>query len=274
MKFNKTKLKKIIKEEVEALQKEGIFDFFKKKKKEEPAPEPEPEAPSEEELKAQAIEKIKDMFYLGSDDEKHMRYFRDSNTYSLRNGFTGRAMETGHFAAEDVADQFDEYPLKHNAKNMHFKDSIAQAIYNQTGKVPSKSYVEGVVDTLTRAAKDRYEYMTRDMRTGGSSSSSRKSEFDKWQSGEGDNYNYMTRMEEKKEMKLTKEKLKQIIKEELKNIMKKEGLDQGEKDDLASLKSKEKALAAKRSKNDSDALKDEHDALKDKIKALKDKEHQ
>ena len=81
-------------------------------------------------------------------------------------------------------------------------------------------------------------------------------------------------LDEKKEMKLTKEKLKQIIKEELKNIMKKEGLDQGEKDDLASLKSKEKALAAKRSKNDSDALKDEHDALKDKIKALKDKEHQ
>jgi hypothetical protein len=212
-------LKRIVAEEVakmeiDAVQKEGIFDFFRKKKKEEPAPEPEPEAPSEKELEAQAIEKIKDMFYLGSDDEKHMGYFRDSRTYSLRNGFTGRAMETGHFGAEDVADQFDEYPLKHNAENMHLKDSIAQAIYNQIGKVPSKSYVEGVVDTLTRAAKDRYEYMTRDV-GGGSSSSSRKSGFDKWQSGEGDNYNYMTRMEN-----LSKKQLAKIVKEELAQLKK------------------------------------------------------
>ena len=203
----------IAKMEIDAVQKEGIFDFFRKKKKEEPAPEPEPEAPSEKELEAQAIEKIKDMFYLGSDDQKHMRYFRDSGTYSLRNGFTGRAMETGHYAAEDVADQFDKYPLKSNAENMHLKDSIAQAIYNQTGKVPSKSYVEGVVDTLTRAAKDRYEYMTRDV--GGGSSSSRKSEFDKWQSGEGDNYNYMTRMES-----VSKKQLAKIVKEELAKLKK------------------------------------------------------
>jgi len=213
----KDMLKRIVAEElakmeIEAVQKEGIFDFFKKKK-EEPKAEPVPEAPSEEELEAQAIEKIKDMFYLGSDDEKHMRYFRDSRTYSLRNGFTGRAMETGHFDAEDVADQFDEYPLKHNAENMSLQDAIAQAIYNQNPK-PSKSYVEGVVDTLTRAAKDRYEYMTRDS-GGGSSSSSRKSGFDKWQSGEGDNYNYMTRMES-----VSKKQLAKIVKEELAQLKK------------------------------------------------------
>ncbi len=80
--------------------------------------------------------------------------------------------------------------------------------------MPSKSYVEGVVDTLTRAAKDRYEYMTRDV-GGGSSSSSRKSGFDKWQSGEGDNYNYMTRMEN-----LSKKQLAKIVKEELAQLKK------------------------------------------------------
>ena len=45
--------------------------------------------------------------------------------------------------------------------------------------------------------------------------SGRKSGFDKWQSGEGDNYNYMTRMEEGK---ITKDALKSLIAEELTNI--------------------------------------------------------
>ena len=74
-------------------------------------------------------------------------------------------------------------------------------------------------------------------------------------------------------MKLTKDKLKQIIKEEIKKLLN-EGLDQDEKDELVSLKKKDRALAAKRSKTDSNTDKEEHDALKDKIKALEDKEHQ
>ena len=271
MKFNKTKLKKIIKEEVEALQKEGIFDFFKKKKKEEPAPEPEPEAPSEEELKAQAIERIKDSIYMPAESIAHIDYFNKpgfDGKNGLRGAFTGNRMKFGHYAADGVADKLGKL---YRLADRDLYLAVATAIYSHNSKA-DEEYIRGVVDTLVAAAKDRYEYMKRDV--GSYNPSSRKSEFDKWQSGEGDNYNYMTRMEEKKEMKLTKEKLKQIIKEELNNIMKKEGLDQGEKDDLASLKSKEKALAAKRSKNDSNALKDEHDALKDKIKALKDKEHQ
>ena len=73
-------------------------------------------------------------------------------------------------------------------------------------------------------------------------------------------------------MGITVKQLKQLIKEELARV-RKEGLDKGEEDKLASLEKKEKALAAKRSKNDSNAAKEEHDALKDKIKNLKDKEH-
>jgi hypothetical protein len=209
MKITKQRLKEIIAEELQGAKNEGIFDFFKKKKKkEEPAPEPESQEPSEEELKAQAIETIKDTFYLGDDDYKHMRYFND-NWRGIGSAFTGDYMERGHYAADNVADQFDKYPLKHNVKNMPLKDAIAQAIYLVNPQA-DRSYIKGVVETLSRAAKDRYEYMTRDV--GGSSSSSKKSEFDKWQSGEGDNYNYMTRMEEGK---ITRRDLKSLIAEEL-----------------------------------------------------------
>jgi len=211
MKITKQRLKEIIAEELKGAKNEGIFDFFKKKKKEEPAPEPEPEGPSEKELEAQAIEKIKDTFFLDSDDEKHMRWFRDGYA-GLARAFTGKAMETGHYAADNVADQFDKDPLKYNVDNMSLEEAIAQAIYIVNPKA-DRSYIKGVVDTLSRAAKDRYEYMTRDV-GGSSSSSSRKSGFDKWQSGEGDNYNYMTRMEEGK---ITKSALKSLIAEELAN---------------------------------------------------------
>ena len=210
MKITKQRLKEVIAEELQGAKNEGIFDFFKKKKKkEEPASVPEPEGPSEKELEAQAIETIKDTFILGYDDIKHMSWFRDGYA-GLARAFTGKAMETGHYAADNVADQFDKDPLKYNVKNMNLKDSIAQAIYIVNPKA-DRSYIKGVVDTLSRAAKDRYEYMTRDV-GGSSSSSSRKSGFDKWQSGEGDNYNYMTRMEEGK---ITRRDLKSLIAEEL-----------------------------------------------------------
>ena len=75
-------------------------------------------------------------------------------------------------------------------------------------------------------------------------------------------------------MKLTKSRLKEIIKEELEGLIKKEGLEPGDKEKLTSLEREEKALTAKRSKNDSNALASAHEALKGKIKALKDKEHQ
>jgi hypothetical protein len=199
----------IAKMEIDAVQKEGIFDFFRKKKKEEPAPEPELVVPAQELAKqkeAEALEAIKSSILLGSDDIKHISYFRDGYQ-GLRRAFGGRAMETGHYAAEAVADQFDEYPLKSNAKNMNVKDAIAQAIYNKSGKAPDKSYIEGVVDTLTRAAKDRYEYMTRMKGTGSSPSSSRKSDFERFMQDD-EPYDYMTRMEN-----LSKEQLANIVKE-------------------------------------------------------------
>jgi len=212
MKITKQRLKEIIAEELKGAKNEGIFDFFKKKKKEEPAPEPEPEGSSEKELEAQTIEKIKDTFFLDSDDEKHMRWFRDGYA-GLARAFQGKAMDTGHYAADYVADQFDKDPLKYNVGNMSLEDAIAKSIYIVNPQA-DRSYIKGVVDTLSRAAKDRYEYMTRDT-DNRSSSSSRKSGFDKWQSGEGDNYNYMTRMEEGK---ITKDALKSLIAEELANI--------------------------------------------------------
>jgi len=216
MKITKQRLKEIIKEELEGSKNEGFMDFFKKKKKEEPEPEPEPEGPSEEELEKQRLEDIMSTFYIDSDDEKHMTWFRDGYT-GFRAAFTGRAMETGHYAADNVADQFDKDPLQYNVKNMGLKDAIARAIYIVNPKA-DRSYIKGVADTLSRAAKDRYEYMTRGS-GGESSSSSKKSGFDKWQSGEGDNYNYMTRMEEGK---ITKRDLKTLIAEELTKVKGKE----------------------------------------------------
>ena len=68
-------------------------------------------------------------------------------------------------------------------------------------------------------------------------------------------------------MKLTKSRLKEIIKEELQSLIKKEGLDKDDKEKLASLEKQETALAAERSKSDSNALEKKHKALKDKIKA-------
>ena len=73
---------------------------------------------------------------------------------------------------------------------------------------------------------------------------------------------------------VAKKKLKEIIKEEIQSLIKKEGLDKDDKEKLASLEKQETALAAERSKSDSNALEKKHKALKDKIKALKDKEHQ
>ena len=74
-------------------------------------------------------------------------------------------------------------------------------------------------------------------------------------------------------MKITKAQLRRIIKEELNNFAN-EGLDQGEKDELTSLKKQLRALGAERSRSDSNAAAEKYAALKDKIKALEDKKHQ
>jgi hypothetical protein len=47
----------------------------------------------------------------------------------------------------------------------------------------------------------------------------RPSDFDKWQSGEDESYNYMTRMEESK-MRISKSRLQKMIKEEFKRANK------------------------------------------------------
>ena len=213
MKITKQRLKEIIAEELQGAKNEGIFDFFKKKKKkEEPAPEPEPQEPTEEELRAQAIERIKDSIYLGSDGRKHIDYFNKpgfDGKNGLRGAFTGDRMKFGHSYADDVADELGEY---YRLAKEDLVKAIAISIYN-VRKNAGESFIEDVVETLLAAAKDRYEYMNRPL--GGSMgmrSSSKKSEFDKWQSGEGDNYNYMTRMEEGK---ITRRDLKSLIAEEL-----------------------------------------------------------
>ena len=74
-------------------------------------------------------------------------------------------------------------------------------------------------------------------------------------------------------MKITKARLRNIIKEELESFSN-EGLDQGEKDDLTSLKKQLRALGAERSRSDSNDAEEKYAALKDKIKALEDKQHQ
>tara|TARA_R100000664_G_scaffold22773_1_gene32295 strand:+ start:324 stop:2006 length:1683 start_codon:yes stop_codon:yes gene_type:complete len=221
-------LKRIVAEEVakmeiDAVQKEGIFDFFKKKKKEEPAPEPEPEAPSEEELKAQAIQKIKDDIFLPMGFNATVRYFNKygfGGGHMLRGAFVGNKMKFGHYAADYVADELAGKDGK-KSKLAYLADedlelALATAIYNQNPKaVNDKKRNQEIVNTMAAAAEAQYEYMTKDTGGGGSSSSSRKSEFDKWQSGEGDNYNYMTRMEN-----LSKEQLAKIVKEELAQLKK------------------------------------------------------
>jgi hypothetical protein len=63
--------------------------------------------------------------------------------------------------------------------------------------------------------REEREARQRERERSSSSSSSRKSGFDKWQSGEGDNYNYMTRMES-----ISKKQLAKIVKEELAQLKK------------------------------------------------------
>lgn len=213
----------IAKMEIEAVQKEGIFDFFRKKKKEEPKAEPEPKAPSEEELKAQAIQKIKDDIFVPMGMTSNVKYFNKygfSGGHMLRGAFTGNRMEFGHYAADYVADELaGKDGKKSKLANLADEDlelALATAIYNQNPKaVNDKKRNQEIVNTLAAAAEAQYEYMTRDSGGGSSSSSSRKSEFDKWQSGEGDNYNYMTRMES-----LSKQKLAKVVQEVLADMKK------------------------------------------------------
>ena len=220
----KDMLKRIVAEEVakmeiEAVQKEGIFDFFKKKK-EEPAPEPEPEAPSEEELakqkKEEQIKRIEDMISLFGEDYKHIDYFKDrggsrAQAFSSREG-KGIYGQKGSYGAAAVYEYLDNMG-SFEVNRMDLKTVLAMAIHDYSRNA-SQEEVGNIMNLLKLAAKNQYEYMTRDT-GGGSSSSSRKSGFDKWQSGEGDNYNYMTRMEN-----LSKEQLAKIVKEELAQLKK------------------------------------------------------
>ena len=216
-------LKRIVAEEVakmeiDAVQKEGIFDFFKKKK-EEPAPEPEPEAPSEEELakqkKEEQIKRIEDMISLFGEDYKHIDYFKDrggsrAQAFSSREG--KESMQKGSYGAAAVYEYLSDMD-KFDVNRMDLKTVLAMAIHDYSRNA-SQEEVGNIMNLLKLAAKNQYEYMTRDT-GGGSSSSSRKSGFDKWQSGEGDNYNYMTRMES-----ISKKQLAKIVKEELAQLKK------------------------------------------------------
>jgi hypothetical protein len=221
----KDMLKRIVAEEmtkmeIEAIQNEGIFDFFRKKKKEEPKAEPEPKAPSEEELakqkKEEQIKRIEDMIVLFGEDYKHIDYFKDrggSRAQAFRS-LKGKGMYgvPGSYTAEDVYEYIYDMD-KFEANRMDLKKLLAMAIQS-SDRNPSEERVKAIMELLKRAAKREYEYMTRDS-GGGSSSSSRKSEFDKWQSGEGDNYNYMTRMES-----LSKQKLAKVVQEVLADMKK------------------------------------------------------
>ena len=217
MKITRERLKDIIKEELEGSKNEGFMDFFRKKKKEEPTPEPEPEAPSEEELAKQKneeqIERVKDMISLFGEDYKHIDYFKDrggtrAQAFSSRKG-KGIYGQQGSYGAAAVYEYLSD--MGSSAVNRMDLDTVlAMAIHDHDSN-PSQEEVGNIMNLLKLAAKNQYEYMTRDS-GGGSSSSSKKSGFDKWQSGEGDNYNYMTRMEEGK---ITKRDLKVLIAEEL-----------------------------------------------------------
>tara|TARA_R100000008_G_C3544713_1_gene146857 strand:+ start:89 stop:763 length:675 start_codon:yes stop_codon:yes gene_type:complete len=203
MKITKQRLKEIIAEELEGSKNEGIFDFFRKKKKEEPKAEPEPEAPSEEELKEKAIGLIEDEIYIGS-SRKYLDYFLDLR--KIRGAFTGDRMKHGHLYAEDVADELGKMLTSQIESNI--TRAFAKAIYN-VRKNPDKEFIEGVMETLLKAAKDRYEYMVRPI--GNYNPSSKKSDFERWQSDD-EGYDYMTRMEEGK---ITRRDLKALIAEEL-----------------------------------------------------------
>ena len=208
----------IAKMEIEAVQKEGIFDFFKKKK-EEPKAEPEPEAPSEEELakqkKEEQVKRIENMIALFGEDYKHIDYFKDrggnrAQAFSSREGkgIYGQAGSYGAAAVYEYLSDMGSFEV-----NRRDLDTVLAMAIHDYDKHPSENEVSEIMNLLKLAAKNQYEYMTRD--TGGGSSSSRKSGFDKWQSGEGDNYNYMTRMES-----VSKKQLAKIVKEELAQLKK------------------------------------------------------
>jgi hypothetical protein len=99
---------------------------------------------------------------------------------------------------------------------------IIQKLYKKAEEQGNKE----AADKARELERQRYRDMEREReerearqrereRSSSSSSSGRKSGFDQWQSGEGDNYNYMTRMES-----VSKKQLAKIVKEELAKLKK------------------------------------------------------
>tara|TARA_R110001599_G_scaffold262047_1_gene462497 strand:- start:33 stop:800 length:768 start_codon:yes stop_codon:yes gene_type:complete len=209
MKITRERLKDIIKEELENSQNEGIFGKLKAK-----------------------------MGFGSKKFEPLTDKFEAENTKLYRSHFD---METGAEVAavvQAMAANFDQYlDAMHRidlSKDQQMSLRRVMRLYkDELSRISDRAEdmgardAKGAVEKAERRAREQEEEQAeyvrqqrrsrnaekaRDVSNSGETRSSRKSGFDKWQSGEGDNYNYMTRMEEGK---ITKRDLKVLIAEEL-----------------------------------------------------------
>jgi hypothetical protein len=212
MKITKQRLKEIIKEELENSQNEGFFGKLKAKMG----------------FGSKKWEPLTDKF-----EKENTRLYRAQ--FDMKTGAeleaAIKAMEANYNEYMDALDDEDLTKDQQSATDstvrMYRGELKKVADYaEQLGSREAKEAAEKAEREARERAERQAEYersarrsrraqQARDHANSGESSSSRKSGFDKWQSGEGDNYNYMTRMEEGK---ITKDALKSLIAEELANI--------------------------------------------------------
>jgi hypothetical protein len=212
MKITKQRLKEIIKEELENSQNEGLFGKLKAKLG----------------FGSKKWKPLTDKF-----EKENTRLYRAQ--FDMKTGAelvaTVKAMEANYneymdaLADEDLTK--DQQSATDSTVRMYRKELKNVADYaEQLGSREAKEAAEKAereareraereADYERRARRSRRAQQARDHANSGERGSSRKSGFDKWQSGEGDNYNYMTRMEEGK---ITKDVLKSLIAEELANL--------------------------------------------------------
>tara|TARA_R100000234_G_scaffold29973_1_gene17501 strand:+ start:882 stop:1574 length:693 start_codon:yes stop_codon:yes gene_type:complete len=209
MKITKQRLKEIIKEELENSQNEGLFGKLKAKlgfgsKKWKPLTDKfEKEntrlyrAQFDMKTGAELEAAIKAM---EANYNEYMDALADEDLTKDQQSATDSTVRMYRSELENVADY---------AEQMGAREAKEAA---EKAEREARERAEREADYERRARRSRRAQQARDHANSGERGSSRKSGFDKWQSGEGDNYNYMTRMEEGK---ITRRDLKSLIAEEL-----------------------------------------------------------
>ena len=120
--------------------------------------------------------------------DQYMDALRDEDLTKDQQRGTDSALKMYRRELEDISDRASDYGAR------DAKEAAQEAA--RRARQEAEDYAEYQRKQRHRKAMDR----RREIETGGSSSSEKKSGFDSWMSDEGDNYDYMTRMENLKKI--------------------------------------------------------------------------